>query len=78
MPGAVLLGGAKVGRFAFVGANATVLLGHEVGEDAIVGAGAVVTRDLPPRCVAYGNPARVMRMKRPEELSVDAQEAADR
>ena len=76
-PGAVLLGAAKVGRFAFIGANATVILGREVGEDTIVGAGSVVTRDLPPRCVAYGNPARRMRMKRPEELSIDAQEAAD-
>jgi acetyltransferase-like isoleucine patch superfamily enzyme len=43
----------------YVGANATVLCGVEIGARAIVGAGSVVTRDVPPGAVAYGNPARV-------------------
>ena len=32
-----------------------------IGDDTVVGAGAVVTKDLPPRVVAVGNPARVLR-----------------
>lgn len=33
--------------------------GVTIGENSCIGAGSVVTRDIPPRCVAYGNPARV-------------------
>jgi acetyltransferase-like isoleucine patch superfamily enzyme len=43
----------------YVGANATILCGVEVGAGAVVGAGSVVTGDVPPGTVAYGNPARV-------------------
>lgn len=50
-----------VRRGARVGANATILPGVTIGEFAIVGAGSVVTRDVPPRAVVYGSPARVGR-----------------
>jgi acetyltransferase-like isoleucine patch superfamily enzyme len=48
-------------RGAFLGIRSVVLQGVTVGENAYVGAGAVVTEDVPPRCVAVGNPARVVR-----------------
>ena len=51
--------GVRVGRRAKLGANVTVLPGVVIGEDALVGAGSVVTRDVPARAVAGGNPARV-------------------
>jgi sugar O-acyltransferase (sialic acid O-acetyltransferase NeuD family) len=57
-PGAVVLGRVSVGAGCYVGANATVLPELSVGEEAIVGAGAVVTRDVAPRAVMIGNPAR--------------------
>ncbi len=44
-----------------IGSNATILCGITIGEGAIVGAGSVVTRDVPPRVVVAGNPARVIR-----------------
>lgn len=47
-----------VKRGANIGANATILP-VMIGENAIVGAGAVVTKDVPPKAVVYGNPARV-------------------
>lgn len=53
-------------RGASIGSNATILCGVTVGEEAIVGAGAVVTRDVPPRVVVAGNPARSLR---PADLS---------
>lgn len=44
---------------ASIGANATVVCGVTVGEYAMVGAGAVVTKDVPPHALVYGNPARI-------------------
>ncbi|TDX00060.1 acetyltransferase-like isoleucine patch superfamily enzyme [Dinghuibacter silviterrae] len=43
---------------ASIGANATILVGVTIGRFALVGAGSVVTRDVPPYTVWYGNPAR--------------------
>jgi maltose O-acetyltransferase len=45
----------------WLGGGVVVLPGVTIGRDTVVGAGAVVTRDLPPRVVAVGNPARVVR-----------------
>lgn len=45
-------------RGVSIGANATVVCGVRLGEFAFVGAGSVVTHDLPPYALAYGNPAR--------------------
>jgi len=47
---------------ASIGSNATILCGVTIGEHAIVGAGSVVTRNVPPRAVVAGNPARVVRI----------------
>ncbi len=59
---------------AWVGAGAAILDGVRVGRGAVVGANAVVTRDVPPHCVAVGAPARVIRKldagSRPEWASV--------
>jgi len=51
--------GPTIKKGARIGVNATLLPGITVGEDSLVGAGAVVTRDVPPRSVVVGNPARV-------------------
>jgi len=45
----------------WVGANAIVLPGVTIGENAVVSAGSVVTKSIPPRVLAGGNPAGVMR-----------------
>jgi len=45
----------------WVGANAIILPGVTVGENAVVGAGAVVTKDIPSRAVAAGNPAAIIK-----------------
>lgn len=44
---------------ASIGANATILPGIRVGAYALIGAGSVVTQDVPPHAIVYGNPARV-------------------
>lgn len=53
--------GIKICKGASIGANATILPGITIGKDAMVGAGAVVTRDVPPKAVVVGNPARIIR-----------------
>ena len=50
-----------IGDRAWLGSGVLVLPGVTVGEEAVVGAGAVVTRDVAPRTVVAGNPARVIR-----------------
>jgi len=44
---------------ASIGANATIVCGVRIGRYAMVGAGSVVTRDVPPHGLVYGNPARL-------------------
>ena len=53
--------GPTIRRGARVGGGAILCPGIEVGEEAFVGAGAVVTRDVPPRTVVVGSPARAIR-----------------
>ena len=45
----------------WLGHRVLVLPGVTIGHDAVVGAGSVVTADIPPRSLAVGNPARVVR-----------------
>ncbi|MBD5627022.1 MAG: acyltransferase [Desulfovibrio sp.] len=56
-----------IGDHAWLGMQCIVLKGVTIGEGAIVGAGSVVTRDIPPRTLAAGAPARVIRHLGPEE-----------
>jgi acetyltransferase-like isoleucine patch superfamily enzyme len=60
--------GPTIRRGARVGVGAVLCPGIEVGEEAFVGAGAVVVKDVPPRVVVVGNPARVLRDVPAEEL----------
>lgn len=46
-----------VKKGATLGSNSTILCGVTVGEYAVVGAGSVVTADVPPHRIVYGNPA---------------------
>jgi acetyltransferase-like isoleucine patch superfamily enzyme len=48
-------------RGAWIGARSIILKGVTIGEGAVVGMGSVVTRDVPPRVVVGGNPARIIK-----------------
>ncbi|HEY8792815.1 MAG TPA: hypothetical protein VIL96_08030 [Gaiellaceae bacterium] len=60
--------GPTLRRGARVGAGAVLCPAVEIGEEAFVGAGAVVVKDVPPRVLVVGNPARVLREVPTEEL----------
>ena len=51
----------RVCRRASIGSGAVILCGVTIGESAIVGAGAVVTKDVEPRTVVVGNPAKFLK-----------------
>ena len=63
-----LIKGPTIRRGARVGGAAVLCPGVEIGEEAFVGAGAVVVRDVPPRAVVVGNPARRIRDVPADEL----------
>lgn len=51
----------SIGDRVWLGAGAVVLPGVTIGADTTIGAGSLVTRDVPPNTLAFGNPCRVRR-----------------
>ncbi len=66
----VTLHGCVLRNRCLIGMGAIVMDGAEVGEESIVGAGALVTEatKIPPRTLALGVPAKVVRGLGPEEI----------
>jgi acetyltransferase-like isoleucine patch superfamily enzyme len=54
-------GPTRIGDNVWCGANVVITSGVTIGERCVIGANSVVTRDLPPRSVAAGAPARVLK-----------------
>jgi acetyltransferase-like isoleucine patch superfamily enzyme len=52
----------RIRRGCWIGQNVVILPGVTIGELVIIGANSVVTRSLPDRCIAFGAPARVMKI----------------
>lgn len=50
-----------VQKGASIGSSATILCGVTIGEGAIIGAGSVITKNVPPRTVVAGVPAKVIK-----------------
>lgn len=58
----------RIGRKCWLGTNCIILPGVQLGNRVIVGAGAVVTKSFPDNCIIGGVPAKIIRMREPEEL----------
>ena len=50
-----------IGDNVWIGSGAIILKGVTIGNGSVIGAGSVVTDDIPPRCLAVGTPAKVIR-----------------
>ena len=61
-------GDMVIGHDVWLGTGATVMPGVTIGEGAIIGAKAVVGSDIPPYAVAVGNPARVIKLRFPNNV----------
>ena len=59
--GTVSKGGITVDDGSWIGARVTVLDGVHIGAGVVLGAHALATRDIPPRTIAYGIPAKIVR-----------------
>jgi len=57
-----------IGHDVWIGHGAVILPGMQVGTGAAIGAGTVVTKNVPPYSVVAGVPARVLRLRFPEEI----------
>jgi len=75
----VILHACTIGSRCLIGMGAIVMDASEVGDDCIVGAGSLVTPNtqIPPRSLALGSPARVMRSLTEEELRTVRESAAN-
>jgi maltose O-acetyltransferase len=51
----------EIGSDVWIGGGAIILPGVSIGSQAVIGAGSIVTRDIPERVFAAGNPCRVIR-----------------
>lgn len=50
-----------IGEGVFIGARSIVMKGVTIGARSVIGAGSVVVGDIPPNCIAAGNPAKPIR-----------------
>jgi acetyltransferase-like isoleucine patch superfamily enzyme len=57
----VVRGWVKIEDAVWIGDKVTVLSGVTIGHNSVIGANSVVTKDVPPFCVACGNPAKVIK-----------------
>lgn len=56
----------KIEDGVWIGGGSIILPGVTIGRNSVIGAGSVVTRSVPPDCVAVGNPCRVIKKLDPK------------
>lgn len=62
-PGVTTGGSCHIGAFAAVGISSSIKHGVTIGEHAVIGAGSTVLNAVEPMSIAYGTPARLIRMR---------------
>jgi len=55
-------GSPIIGNNVEVGANAVIIGAIKIGDNSIIAAGSVVIKDIPPNCIAAGNPAKIVKI----------------
>jgi len=51
----------NIGDNVWLGGHCVICPGISIGDNSVIGAGSIVVRNVPPNCVAVGNPCRVIR-----------------
>ncbi|HLH04686.1 MAG TPA: acetyltransferase [Bryobacteraceae bacterium] len=65
--GVRMSGASSIGLRSSAGVSSTLIEKITVGRDAVVAAGAVVFKDVPDEVVVFGNPAKIVRQRKPDE-----------
>ena len=65
--GSVTGGVVRIGKFSTITLNVTIVDRIDIGENTVVGSGAVVLKSLPDNVLAYGNPAKIIKTRKPGE-----------
>jgi acetyltransferase-like isoleucine patch superfamily enzyme len=50
-----------IGNKVWIGANVTILKGVTIGDGAVVAANSLVNKDIPPKCLVGGVPAKIIK-----------------
>lgn len=62
-------GKVSIGKGVKIGTHSSVMPGVTIGEGAVIGAHSFVNKDIPPRALAFGVPAKVhKRMRKPRKI----------
>jgi putative colanic acid biosynthesis acetyltransferase WcaB len=59
----------RIGNNVDIGSNVVIIGPITIGDNAVIGAGSVVVKDVPSGATVAGNPARIIRMREPEDVS---------
>lgn len=51
----------SIGDDVWIGEGSHILKGVKIGNGSVIGAGSVVLKNVPPGCIAAGNPARIVK-----------------
>lgn len=58
-----------IGNRVSIGTRSVVVKGVRIGDDAVILPGSVVTKSLPDRCIAMGNPAKPCEMRHGKKIA---------
>jgi sugar O-acyltransferase (sialic acid O-acetyltransferase NeuD family) len=62
-PGVTVGGVVRIGAFSAISLGANIIHAKTIGAHTVIGAGALVLENIPDHCVAYGVPAKVVRVR---------------
>ena len=63
MANVYLSGRVKIGKNVWIAPNVSIMQGLQIGDNTQIGIGSVVTKNIKKDCIAYGNPAKVIRKR---------------